>query len=1122
MKMLVLFRKTLIFMLIFAMAIGNLCFSVSAEEDSNEKDYVQVFFDNREDINLASGAWFYPEVLVEKDGVQTARLDSRTSIFRIRAANDLYSTTEPTPTAVTVRYLDEGVGHLGFRYSTGPTDVYNEGADRIKLNDTGEWKETTIYIDDMVYNRINGGYDLWVGWTERYGNTSAPVYIEWIKLERSFMKKPVTVKVETDSYGNTIGSLQKKELLLNIQNNVSAKVSVNNFKYEILSSEKQVLESGELDDFELENGELKQLQVIPKVEKYGCYYIRFNYDSHFIYNGEKFDVTTQSKELDFSLYLQRAEDEPLNTMMLAHSHHSRWIGDMQEEIELMKNIGIAGARDGCTQQNVEISKGVYSGDSFTLRHINALADAGMINLSEVLSLSSLYGLSGWEIPVVSKMSKEQLDGWCNYVDWISKHYKGKIKYYELLNEPNHSPFNPKGATAKDYADLAKVTYPIIKANDPDAIVCVFATLGIDWSWIQETINAGILQYCDAVSFHPYDWEGQKQGRLRCANFINDLQRLKKLLADNGRDDLPFVLSEMGATVFKNGWSEIGQAACLAQLFGLSKGEGLVETIAIYDFRNDSVAGEGGQEGNWGIVKNNSDIVGHAAKPSYVTLAAYNKFIGCNSEANDKIVRNDTSIYKFKRNADGKDVIMMWSDNKSESLGLSLGTSSIEIYDMYGNSLGTYSSSDGKYSFNTSFEPQYIIGNFADFTECEPVVKILNGRKTVPANDESIVNITDLAGRNLTVDVEVGANVSVLENNGMVNGTADVYLKTSGTAKREQPVTIFLKDENGQNVYVSKMHLVIGRPIEVSMEITGIDPITNRQMAALTIKNMADISYINGAVLCDTSHMGGIIEKRNIVDLAPQTQCTVYFNVPKAIVQRTFSMNLKVELDSGFSESITETLTKNESAYTQTPPPLTGEFSINDWKGGDWVVADDEYAGRYHQNWKNKDNCSFQGKVLWDYENLYLVALVKDNAFSCNYTSNNIWNGDSVQIALRKLNAENSIGTNTEIGIAKSLDGDMMYRFGCQTVSGDKELQISKIEKGEVHIESINGQLIYRCKIPWSEIFGEGVTVTENEILGFSMLLNDNDGAGRLGWVEYASGIGNAKDITLYSTMSLKK
>lgn len=83
MKMLVLFRKTLIFMLIFAMAIGNLCFSVSAEEDSNEKDYVQVFFDNREDINLASGAWFYPEVLVEKDGVQTARLDSRTSIFRI-------------------------------------------------------------------------------------------------------------------------------------------------------------------------------------------------------------------------------------------------------------------------------------------------------------------------------------------------------------------------------------------------------------------------------------------------------------------------------------------------------------------------------------------------------------------------------------------------------------------------------------------------------------------------------------------------------------------------------------------------------------------------------------------------------------------------------------------------------------------------------------------------------------------------------------------------------------------------------------------------------------------------------------------------------------------------------
>ena len=49
------------------------------------------------------------------------------------------------------------------------------------------------------------------------------------------------------------------------------------FKYEILSSEKQVLESVELGDFDLGNGELKQLSVIPKAEKYGCYYIRFNY-----------------------------------------------------------------------------------------------------------------------------------------------------------------------------------------------------------------------------------------------------------------------------------------------------------------------------------------------------------------------------------------------------------------------------------------------------------------------------------------------------------------------------------------------------------------------------------------------------------------------------------------------------------------------------------------------------------------------------------------------------------------------------------------------------------------------------------------------------------------------------
>ena len=37
-----------------------------------------------------------------------------------------------------------------------------------------------------------------------------------------------------------------------------------------------------------------------------------------------------------------------------------------------------------------------------------------------------------------------------------------------------------------------------------------------------------------------------------------------------------------------------------------------------------------------------------------------------------------------------------------------------------------------------------------------------------------------------------------------------------------------------------------------------------------------------------------------------------------------------------------------------------------------------------------------------------------------------------------------------------------------------------------------------------------------------MLVNDNDGAGREGWVEYASGIGKTKDTTLFTFLNVIK
>ena len=54
----------------------------------------------------------------------------------------------------------------------------------------------------------------------------------------------------------------------------------------------------------------------------------------------------------------------------------------------------------------------------------------------------------------------------------------------------------------------------------------------------------------------------------------------------------------------------------------------------------------------------------------------------------------------------------------------------------------------------------------------------------------------------------------------------------------------------------------------------------------------------------------------------------------------------------------------------------------------------------------------------------------------------------------------------------------------------------------------------------AEITVQDIDFDKLDALTFSMLINDNDGAGRKGWMEYGSGIGSRKDVSLFSSLQL--
>ncbi len=212
---------------------------------------------------------------------------------------------------------------------------------------------------------------------------------------------------------------------------------------------------------------------------------------------------------------------------------------------------------------------------------------------------SVYALVCYWTDWTKPYEEEGFKDYCNFLRTLVRRYKGRIKHWEIYNEPNI--FFWSGPRER-YPELLKMAYEAVKAEDPDALVLGCSTAGIDNKFVQMCLDNGAP--FDILTIHPY------RAVLHEESFIRELTQTREQIG--GRQNW---ITEMGWPTVPGNATERQQASRLVRSYLSAVGSGACNNISWYNFRNDGWNSYYNEE-NFGILY--QDLV---PKPAYRALAS---------------------------------------------------------------------------------------------------------------------------------------------------------------------------------------------------------------------------------------------------------------------------------------------------------------------------------------------------------------------------------------------------------------------------------------------------------------------------------------------------------------------
>ncbi len=214
--------------------------------------------------------------------------------------------------------------------------------------------------------------------------------------------------------------------------------------------------------------------------------------------------------------------------------HDDWVGDVLDwqNVEVEPGEYLIDPKKGITSDKK------YLGKTYSALHPSVdemISDYANNGITIVLSLN--VGNEEGHQDVSRFRNNEELERYSNYVRFMVNHFKDRIEYYEIWNEP-------RGDQMDDYLNLIKHVIPVIREEYPEAKIVIGALAGdwasegewnasysLDTDYIKGFLGPDLAPMIDAISWHPFYYNRPDNAYYQ--NYPQMVEEIKEFATSNG-------------------------------------------------------------------------------------------------------------------------------------------------------------------------------------------------------------------------------------------------------------------------------------------------------------------------------------------------------------------------------------------------------------------------------------------------------------------------------------------------------------------------------------------------------------------------------------------------------------